>query len=41
MESMSWRRIGFERRPDGTEDRTRPLFVMSNPNAVLDQIKIQ
>lgn len=39
LDAVSWKRVGFERRFDGSEDRTKPLHAMTNPNPTIDQIK--
>lgn len=41
IEAVSWKRVGFERRADGSEDRNKPLHAMSNPNEIVDQMKAQ
>lgn len=41
LEVMTWKKVGYEKRIDGSEDKSRPLHAMSNPNTLIDQIKAQ
>jgi hypothetical protein len=41
MDTLSWKLVGFERRADGGEDRSKPLYSMTNPNQIFEHIKTQ
>lgn len=41
MDTLSWKLVGYERRADGGEDRSKPLYSMNNPNQIIEHVKTQ
>ncbi len=41
IDEMQWNLIGFERNPDGTENRSKPYYSFKNPNELILNMKQQ
>jgi hypothetical protein len=38
---MRWALIGYNRREDGQVDEQHPHFIMDNPNAMIETVRVR
>jgi hypothetical protein len=41
LEQISWKRVGYEMNPNGSPDHSRPLYAISNPNDLIQQLQMR